>query len=79
MRLLLYVRGIENGMVIPYWILGVAIVAERLRGLEMKTMKKNRLRMLVRQGSITQPQANQMWRDYLRNVIPVGKIPKIGG
>lgn len=32
----------------------------------MKAMKRNRLRMLVAQRSITQPQANQMWREYLR-------------
>ena len=32
----------------------------------MKTMKRNRLRQLVQWGYITQPQANQMWRDYLR-------------
>jgi len=32
----------------------------------MKTMKRNRLRMLVAQRSITQPEANQLWRDYLR-------------
>jgi len=34
--------------------------------LDMKTMKRNRLRMLVAQGSISQQQANQLWRDYLR-------------
>lgn len=44
----------------------------------MKAMKKNRLRMLVAQSSITQQQANQLWRDYLRGVIPVGKIPQVG-
>lgn len=44
----------------------------------MKTMKRNRLRQLVQWGYITQPQANQMWRDYLRGVIPIGKVPKIG-
>jgi len=32
----------------------------------MKTMKRNRLRMLVTQHSITQQQANQLWREYLR-------------
>jgi len=32
----------------------------------MKTYKKNRLRKLVSWGYITQQQANQMWRDYLR-------------
>ena len=31
-----------------------------------KIYKRERLRMLVGQGSITQKQANQMWRDYLR-------------
>ena len=48
-----------------------------VRGLIMKTMKRNRLRQLVSWGYITQPEANQLWRDYLRGVIPVGKIPKI--
>jgi len=32
----------------------------------MKTMKRNRLRQLVSWGYITQPEANQLWRDYLR-------------
>lgn len=32
----------------------------------MKTLKRNRLRLLVAQGSITQQQANQLWRDYLQ-------------
>jgi len=32
----------------------------------MKTYKKNRLRKLIAWGYITQSQANQMWRDYLR-------------
>ncbi|KKN56255.1 hypothetical protein LCGC14_0574000 [marine sediment metagenome] len=31
-----------------------------------KIYKKNRLRMLVDQGSISQGQANQLWRDYLK-------------
>ena len=44
----------------------------------MKTQKKNRLRQLVLWEYITQQQANQMWRDYLRGIIPMGKIPKIG-
>lgn len=43
----------------------------------MKAMKKNRLRMLVAQGSISQQQANELWYNYLRGVVPVGKIPKI--
>ena len=37
-----------------------------MRGLKMKDMKRNRLRQLVSWGYITQPQANQMWRDYLQ-------------
>jgi len=45
---------------------------------KMKALKKNRLRMLVAQRSITQQQANQLWRDYLRGQIPMGKLPKIG-
>ena len=36
------------------------------QGEKMKAIKKNRLRMLVAQRSITQSQANQLWRDYLR-------------
>jgi len=32
----------------------------------MKTMKRDRLRLLVERGRITQQQANQMWQDYLR-------------
>ena len=32
----------------------------------MKSMKRDRLRKLVAQGSITQQQANELWRDYLR-------------
>ncbi len=32
----------------------------------MKTMKRNRLRQLVLWEYITQQQANQLWRDYLR-------------
>lgn len=32
----------------------------------MKTLKRNRLRKLVSWGYITQQQANQMYRDYLR-------------
>ena len=43
----------------------------------MKAMKKNRLRLLVAQGNITQQQANELWRDYLCGVIPIGKIPQI--
>ena len=31
-----------------------------------KAYKKYRLRMLVGQGSISQTEANQLWRDYLR-------------
>jgi len=42
-------------------------------------MKKNRLRQLVSWKYITQQQANQMYRDYLRGRIPMGKIPKIKG
>lgn len=46
----------------------------------MKVMKKNRLRMLVAQNSISQQQANQLYREYLRGTIPVVKqLPKIGG
>ena len=37
-----------------------------VRGLLMKTMKRNRLRQLVQWGYITQPEANQLWREYLR-------------
>lgn len=33
---------------------------------ENKQEKRARYKMLVAQGSITQQQANQMWRDYLR-------------
>jgi len=40
----------------------------------MRSMKRNRLRMLVAQHSITQPGANQLWREYLRGIIPTGKI-----
>lgn len=29
-------------------------------------MKRNRLRQLVQWGYISQPQANQMWHEYLR-------------
>ena len=29
-------------------------------------MKRNRLRQLVSWGYITQPEANQLWREYLR-------------
>ena len=32
----------------------------------MKTMKRNRLRQLVSWGYISQQQANQQWRRYLR-------------
>lgn len=32
----------------------------------MKTMKRNRLRKLVSWGYITQAQANEQWREYLR-------------
>jgi len=32
----------------------------------MKTYKRNRLRQLVQWGYITQSQANQLWREYLR-------------
>ncbi len=32
----------------------------------MKAMKKNRLRQLVQWGYITQPQANEQYRQYLR-------------
>ena len=32
----------------------------------LKIYKRERLRMLVRQGSISQDQANQLWREYLR-------------
>ena len=35
-------------------------------GLLMKTMKRNRLRQLVSWGYITQSEANQLWREYLR-------------
>jgi len=45
----------------------------------MKQYKKNRLRQLVAWGHITQQQANQMYRDYLRGRIPMGEIPKIKG
>jgi len=31
-----------------------------------KAMKKNRIRQLVIWGYVTQTQANQMYRDYLR-------------
>jgi len=42
-------------------------------------MKRNRLRQLVQWGYITQPQANQLWREYLRGVIPtVKQLPKMG-
>lgn len=45
----------------------------------MKTLKRNRLRKLVAQNSISQQQANQLWREYLRGTIPVVKqLPKIG-
>ncbi|MCK5615788.1 hypothetical protein KAR91_78720 [Candidatus Pacearchaeota archaeon] len=45
----------------------------------MKNLKKNRLRQLVSWGYITQPQANQLWREYLRGVIPtVKRLPKVG-
>lgn len=47
-------------------------------GLKMKSMKRNRLRQLVLWGHITQVQANRMWRDYLRGIILVGKVPRIG-
>ena len=39
----------------------------------MKTMKRNRLRQLVSWEYITQSQANQLWREYLRGVIPTVK------
>lgn len=46
----------------------------------MKAMKKNRLRMLTAQGSISQQQANQLYHEYLRGQIPMVKqLPKIGG
>ena len=32
----------------------------------MKAMKRNRLRQLVQWGYITQSEANQLWRDYLK-------------
>ncbi len=32
----------------------------------MKDMKRNRLRQLVQWGYMTQAQANQQWRQYLR-------------
>jgi len=32
----------------------------------MKTLKKNRLRQLVLWGYVTQKQANELWREYLR-------------
>ena len=44
----------------------------------IQSMKRNRLRMLVTQHSITQSEANQLWREYQRGTIPMGKIPKIG-
>lgn len=45
----------------------------------MKTLKRNRLRKLVKQNSISQQQANQLYREYLRGQIPVVKqLPKIG-
>ena len=36
------------------------------RIITMKSMKRNRLRQLVSWEYITQSQANQLWRDYLR-------------
>lgn len=44
----------------------------------LTTMKKNRLRQLVSWGYITQQQANEQYRQYLRGVISIGKIPEIG-
>ena len=44
----------------------------------MRSMKRNRLRMLVTQHSITQQQANQLWRDYQHGTIPMGKIKQTG-
>lgn len=44
----------------------------------MQNMKKNRLRQLVSWGYITQQRANEQYRQYLRGIIPVGKIPEIG-
>ena len=32
----------------------------------MKTLKRNRLRKLVLWGYISQPEANQQWREYLQ-------------
>jgi hypothetical protein len=44
----------------------------------MRNMKINRLRQLVLWGYITQQQANGQYRQYLRGVFPIGKIPEIG-
>jgi len=44
----------------------------------MKTLKRNRLRMLVARDSITQQQANQLWREYQHGTIPMGKIKQTG-
>ena len=41
-------------------------ITEGVRGLPMKTMKRNRLRQLVSWGFMTQAQANEQWRQYLR-------------
>jgi len=42
----------------------------------MKQYKKDRLRKLIVWGYITQSQANQMYRDYLRGIIPTEQ-PKL--
>ena len=44
----------------------------------MRNMKINRLRQLVSWGYIMQQQANEQYRQYLRGVFPIGKIPEIG-
>jgi translation initiation factor 2 beta subunit (eIF-2beta)/eIF-5 len=41
-------------------------ITEDVRGVLVKDMKRNRLRKLVLWGRITQSEANQLWRDYLR-------------
>lgn len=58
-------------MAISYWILGVVVVARRLimriqDAPSPKIYKRERIRDLVLWGYITQPQANRLWRDYLK-------------
>ena len=63
------VSAIQNKIMLN--VVASVVLNLNVPGAEMKTMKRNRLRQLVQWEYITQPEANQLWRDYLRGVIPV--------